>query len=539
MKIRKSQKSFHPRRPSFPDRLTDPQLLARVAAFYRHRLAYVPTAQATLAAWGLSPDVWDAFTVGLADSELATRLTTPLRHRLIRLGLLTRTGQDVLNGCVVVPLHHPRHGVQAFVGLPLDGGPERSVRRTPDTFPNLPALRSKDALILAASVRDVLQHWHAGRHRVTCLGTSLDSLEALQPLRTVWKGTQVRLCPSLDVTDATLQSIVHELQAQGVHLVRLASSADNLGTRVPGRSLDLALWQTRFADYLVVQRYRTRSREGFMVELRRFVAYLHSQDMAALTDLTPAHVEGYRLTLFYATWRSQRLSLSTQAHRLSAVKVFTRFLYQAGWTLTDPGASVPAIAVPRRLPAVWLSAEVTTLLETPTLDGPLALRNRAILELFYSTGLRNSELCQLTLDAVELPAQQVCVRHGKRDTQRLLPLGEDACYWLARYLDEVRPFLTQDPAQTPLFLSLRGEPFCRISLAAVVRATAAAAGLTKRVSPHVLRHACATHMLHRGAGLRHVHMLLGHVSPATTERYTRVDISDLQAMHAQFHPRGA
>jgi integrase/recombinase XerD len=341
----------------------------------------------------------------------------------------------------------------------------------------------------------------------------------------------------VSVSADSLPHLASTLQVRGVYL--RASTSHESPQPVPASSLDLRLWQTRFDEYLIAHQYGPRSRDSLRTELRPFFEHLHAQQVDSVANLTPVHLESYRLALFYLRYRGRRLSLSTQSHRVSAVKTFTHFLYQAGWTLVDAGASVPSITVPPRLPDVWLSeTEVLQLLDTPPLDGPLALRNRAMLELFYSTALRSTELCELMLNDVDLRARELRIRHGKGGRSRLLPLGEEAYDWLVRYLDEVRPALLRAPSDTTVFLSVRGKPFCHVSLAVAIRDTADRAGLSKRVTPHVLRHACATHMLRRGASLRYVQALLGHASPDTTQRYTRVDITDLRTMHARFHPRG-
>jgi integrase/recombinase XerD len=211
-------------------------------------------------------------------------------------------------------------------------------------------------------------------------------------------------------------------------------------------------------------------------------------------------------------------------------------LCQERYVLVNPGAPVQAIRVPSRLPLRLLSeADMEALLAVPDVTDVLGLRDRAILEVFYSTAARNSELCDLDLDAVFLSRGELHVRHGKGDKARVVPLGEEAQMWLAAYLERSRPHLVAHPGNTRVFLSCRGEPFVRQSLALLVKLMACEVGLV--VTPHDIRHACATHMLKRGAGLRHLQELLGHASPGTTQRYTRIDITDLRAIHRRYHPR--
>jgi integrase/recombinase XerD len=249
-------------------------------------------------------------------------------------------------------------------------------------------------------------------------------------------------------------------------------------------------------------------------------------------------MEGYRTHLFYAEHKGRRLAFQTQSHRLSAVKGFTRFLFRQRYLLHDPGASVELPKVERGLPRSLLSeTEVDLLLSTPDVTDVLGLRNRAMMEVFYSTAMRNAELRALQLDAVDLVEGQALIRRGKGGKGRVVPLGHSAIQWVQTYLQDSRPFLVRRADERTLFLSHRGGPLQKGPLAHIVRVLAEEAGLDKPVGPHTLRHACATHMLARGAGLRHLQELLGHSSPATTQRYTRVEISDLRRIHQRFHPR--
>jgi integrase/recombinase XerD len=249
-------------------------------------------------------------------------------------------------------------------------------------------------------------------------------------------------------------------------------------------------------------------------------------------------MEGYRTALFYAEYRGRRLSFTTQGHRLAAVKRFTRFLWREHYLLTDPGACLERPRVEQPLPRTLLSeADMETLLLAPDTTEVLGIRDRAVLEVFYSTGVRNAELRFLTLDAVSLEQQQLAIRRGKGGKGRLVPLGEAAATWLSTYLVHSRPFMVSNPQEQTLFISFRGRPLEKNSVVDVVHQAALRAGLPKTVTPHALRLACATHMLARGASLRHIQELLGHASPETTQRYTRVEISDLKSVHRRFHPR--
>ena len=304
--------------------------------------------------------------------------------------------------------------------------------------------------------------------------------------------------------------------------------------------LNLDLWQERYREYLTLRQYAAQTALSYGAELRHFFPYLTSHGVDSVAGITPALVEGYRTVLFYAEYRGRRLSFTTQGLRLSAVKGFTRFLWREHYLLIDPGASVERPRVDRTLPRTLLSeAEVAQLLLAPDVTDVLGLRDRAMLEVFYSTGIRNTELCLLATDAVCLAEGELSVRRGKGGKGRRVPLGEEAVRWLRAYLQDSRPHLATQAQgkERTLFLTVRGRPFQHRTLTVLVIHLGERAGLPMRVTPHLLRHACATHMLARGAGLRHLQELLGHATPATTQRYTRVVISDLKSVHRRFHPR--
>jgi integrase/recombinase XerD len=545
------------------DDLGDPQLLARVVRFYAHRLRHSPAAHDMLTALGLAnPDLLDAFPLGLSDGHLLHALTPILKARLLGLGLLneTRTGAvtEVLDGCIVIPVDHPRHGVTAFYGLP-DSGPIRQLVLRPGGLLNWPALRLQASVHVTEDVRDALALWQAGLRAVTCLPASFRTLDDLAPLLALWRGAPLVFWGGPD-TERVLHRHANELAVRGLsastiplaygespHQLWLEGGATGLQalhahSHAVTRSdsdLDLALWQGRFREHLALAAYAERSIEPMVAELAPLFAYLHGRGVTSLAALTPPDLEGYRLALYGSQYRGRRLSLNTQAHRMSAVKAFTRFLRDTRYTLTDPGKEVRPIRVPRRGPEVWLSEDETVrLLTAPPVHQPLGLRDRAMLELFYGSALRNEEMCRLELDALDLAKDELYVRYGKGNKRRVVPLGGEARYWLESYLETVRPRLAGPRSGPVIFLTRRGRPFVRYNCTGVVRRAAQEAGFDKRITPHVLRHACATHMLRRGASLRYVQELLGHESPCTTQRYTRVDITDLHHMHQAFHPRG-
>lgn len=301
---------------------------------------------------------------------------------------------------------------------------------------------------------------------------------------------------------------------------------------------ELGLWRERFGEHLALRGFSPLTVKSYTGELKPFFAFLDGEGVEHLAELTGGHLEGYRAHLFYLRWRGKSLSLATQALRLGAVKRFARFLARAGFHLVDVGAAVELPLKARTLPRVVLTeAETEQLMEAPDVCTPLGLRDRAALELLYGTALRNAELCGLELGHLDLARRAVHVVRGKGAKARVLPLGEEAQAWLEVYLERGRPALMRDPALQALFLTWRGLPLKGGNLNELVQSWARRAGLEKTVTPHVLRHSCATHMLRRGAGLRQLQVLLGHASPDATQVYTRVEPGDLRAVLRRCHPR--
>ena len=303
-------------------------------------------------------------------------------------------------------------------------------------------------------------------------------------------------------------------------------------------SLDLTLWQSRFADWMTLRQWSRRTIDNYTAELRPFFEFLQAEGVDELAALTRDTIEGYRTHLFYATYRGRPISLRTQAIRLNSIKRFTAFLVAADFLLIDPGAQVPLPRTPPALPRPILSERETEIvLESPDVTTPLGIRDRAMLEVFYSCAIRNSELRALALEDVDLEERRLRVRRGKGDKSRVVPMGEEAALWVREYLAHGRPYLVRRLGEATLFLTFYGQAFTRVGLARLVADIARKAGMDKAVGPHLLRHACATHMLRRGASVRHLQELLGHVALSSTQRYTRVEIGDLQRVHSRCHPR--
>jgi integrase/recombinase XerD len=234
--------------------------------------------------------------------------------------------------------------------------------------------------------------------------------------------------------------------------------------------------------------------------------------------------------------RTRGLGASSVARHASALRGLYKHLVREGALRRDPTEHLEAPRRPRALPRTLSREAAAALVESPDVTHPRGVRDRTVLELLYATGMRASECLGLTLDDVNLTAGYV-VCTGKGRKQRLVPVGGEAVQWVRRYLREIRPTYTRRRDSGRLFVNPRGERLSRQSLWAIVRQAAARAGLRHRVSPHVLRHSFASHLLEGGADLRSIQVMLGHVDIATTQIYTHLPSTAVLQMYRRFHPR--
>lgn len=240
----------------------------------------------------------------------------------------------------------------------------------------------------------------------------------------------------------------------------------------------------------------------------------------------------------YLAWRvKERLRASSTSRMLSCLRGFYRYLLREELISEDPVMLIESPKKGRALPKTLTEADVEALLEAPELHDPVQFRDRAMLEVLYATGLRVSELVGLQLFEMNLNQGVVRVM-GKGGKERLVPLGEEAISWMQRYLAQVRPLLLGEQVVDVVFPSRRGQQMTRQTFWHRIKRHALTAGIDKPLSPHVLRHAFATHLINHGADLRVVQMLLGHSDLSTTQIYTHVAKERLQSLHQQHHPRG-
>jgi integrase/recombinase XerD len=228
---------------------------------------------------------------------------------------------------------------------------------------------------------------------------------------------------------------------------------------------------------------------------------------------------------------------ATGNRRLAVLKRFYRWAMREGVAARDPTLQLKAAKLPPRFPVTLSETQVEALLDAPATEAPIGLRDRAMLELLYATGLRVSELVGLTLPQLSLNEGLVRVL-GKGTKERIVPLGEEARRWLEAYLATARPAILAGRVSDAVFVTQRGAPMTRQMFWILIKRYAAGASIAAPLSPHGLRHAFATHLLNHGADLRVVQLLLGHADISTTQIYTHVARARLKSLHAQHHPRG-
>ena len=319
-------------------------------------------------------------------------------------------------------------------------------------------------------------------------------------------------------------------------LANLPSSRETQPGPTPSARLDRALRD--YLAHLSVERgLSANTVAAYRRDLVRYAAFLASAGRTALDGVTEADVTGFVESVRQGSDGGRPLSPSSTARALAAVRGWHRFAQAEGLAVDDPSADVRAPTQLRRLPHALSVDDVAALLDAAgTGDGPLPLRDRALLELLYATGARISEIVGLDVDGV---GDSTAVRLlGKGSKERVVPVGSFARDALGAYLVRSRPALVAAGRGTPaLFLNTRGARMSRQTAWAALQSAAARAGLTEHVSPHTLRHSFATHLLSGGADVRVVQELLGHASVTTTQIYTMVTPDALREVYAAAHPR--
>ncbi|MGM0517726.1 MAG: site-specific tyrosine recombinase XerD [Pseudomonadota bacterium] len=294
---------------------------------------------------------------------------------------------------------------------------------------------------------------------------------------------------------------------------------------------------TRFVEALwLEENLAENSRAAYRRDLLQIARRLSGgADPASSNALLAADAD--RLNRLLGQRLSDGASPRSVGRMRSALRRFYAWATREGLLEGNPAAELPAPRLPRALPADMSEQEVDALLEAPDTATPLGLRDRAMLETLYATGLRVSELVDLTISEISL-SHGVARVSGKGGRERLVPVGEEATDWLDAYLREARGVILGERQSHAVFVTERGRPLTRQAFWYRIKHHARAAGLRKLPSPHTLRHAFATHLLNHGADLRALQMLLGHADLSTTQIYTHVATARLKALHAEHHPRG-
>jgi len=271
--------------------------------------------------------------------------------------------------------------------------------------------------------------------------------------------------------------------------------------------------------------------ENYLRDIRRLAEYATSRRVQA-----PEQVSATQLRDFVYFLKDLGLAPTTIGRQISAIRTYFKFLIGEGLAARDPSERIESPKRWRTLPAVLSVAEMKRLLEAPNPDQPLAIRDHAILEFAYATGVRVSELVGVKLQDLFFK-EGVARVFGKGRKERLVPVGRRAIGEVSMYVERVRPDLDRGDGRGFLFLNARGTPLSRVGAWGIIKANARRAGLAKRVTPHTLRHTFATHLLEGGADLRAVQEMLGHADLSTTQLYTHVDRDYLRTVHKSFHPR--
>lgn len=288
-----------------------------------------------------------------------------------------------------------------------------------------------------------------------------------------------------------------------------------------------------FLEYLTVELgLSANTRQAYERDLRLFCKTLGFKNSDALVNVSREQITGYMTQL-----KEKGLAAATIARKLAAIKAFYRFMTAEGYMDANPAEVVEAGTKGIKLPRVLSEDEVVRLLNQPDITTAEGFRDRTMLEVLYATGMRVSELINLTLERVDLNMKYI-IAFGKGSKERIVPLGSVAAEFLQQYLEKVRPKLTHEERNTNIvFLAFGGHELTRQRFWQIIRAYGRKANINKALTPHILRHSFATHLLDNGADLRSVQELLGHSDISTTQIYTHLTNKRLHDIYAKAHPR--
>ena len=303
-----------------------------------------------------------------------------------------------------------------------------------------------------------------------------------------------------------------------------------------------SVWLRRYLEALRVKNYSGRTVENRDVYLRFFIEWCEARGIVRPRDVTKPMLERYQRHLFHLRQASGKnagkpLSFRAQHSRLVPVRMYFKWLTRQNVLLWNPASELELPRLERRLPRYVLTeSEAEAVMQQPDTAEPLGVRDRAILEVLYSTGIRRMEVLGLSVFDLDAERGTLLVRQGKGKKDRMVPIGKRAIAWLERYLDSVRPGLVVPPDPGNLFLTSLGDEFSPHRLTQLVRDYVVAAETGKKGACHLFRHTMATVMLEGGADIRYIQEMLGHAELTTTQIYTQVSIRRLQAVHNATHP---
>lgn len=575
--------------PDAPVLLLDPAMddgtiLIEVLNFYHHRLLCSHEAIAYLSARGLNHRAMiERFRLGYADRTLSYQLASgaggrELRARLQGLGILRPSGHERLNGSLVIPVLDAAGAVANCYGRKLrddlrPGTPYHTWLRPPSGgIWNVGALRGRDEVVLCKGLLDALTFWVAGFERVTSVnGTAGIGEELVRHLRT-HRPRRVLLAYH------EIEPVAQRLTAEGLCCYRVGFPTGMDPNRFVLAGEGELADQVREAEFLdivpavtgprypLVRRSGPKSRRGsksrLVALIEQHLESLTSRQMSSSTigsrrrdlrlfaewckplslvdpgEISLPLLERYRSRVHEVRKRDGApLGWGARTHRLIAVKLFLRWAARLKHVPFDAGAALEVPRRPQQLPRAVLSAtEAEQVLAMPRPQEPMGIRDRAILETLYSTGMRRMELIQLLVTDVDSTRGVVFIREGKGRRDRVVPIGRRAIGWIERYRQHVRPRLVLVADPGVLFLSSRGRAMRSNRLTEMVHRYLDESGIGKKGSCHIFRHTMATLMLEGGADVRYIQAMLGHAQLSTTALYTRVSITQLKAVHERSHP---
>ena len=292
-----------------------------------------------------------------------------------------------------------------------------------------------------------------------------------------------------------------------------------------------------WGEWIAAQGFAPGSVKDHRQKLQGFLEFIRGKDPLQLDKKTLA---AYQSHLFEMVSKKtgKKLTCNSQINRLTVLKNFYRFLHQTGRIPRNPAEIIVLPRHPKLIPPVLLkSHELKQLLNAPDLGNPLGFRDRTIMEVFFATGMRLTELTSSAVEDLNFEENLIHIKHGKGQKQRLVPMGEAAKNWLQEYLQNVRPILTKDSDTTAVFLNRFARRIDKNGWQKKLAEYVKAAGLKKNFTTHCFRHQLATSMLERGADTRHIQEILGHETLKTTQRYLHVVKAELKRIHAKSHPR--